>query len=103
MGNSYHSAEGTLSLPGTFSMLVLLQNIQSHCKALSDVTCLVLQLEENKQIKPFMSLNVDCQLSVTDTHATIIFPFILLVHFFFFSIHLFQYQNNCLWEENCYI
>lgn len=89
MGNSYHSAEGTLSLPGTFSMLVLLQNIQSHCKALSDVTCLVLQLEENKQIKPFMSLNVDCQLSVTDTHSRNHYlPFRPISPFLFFSIHL---------------
>lgn len=103
MSNYYHSAEESLSLPDALSMLVLLQNTQSHCKAPSDVTCLVLQLEENKQIELFMSTNVDCQLSVTDAHSLNHYlPFCPICPLLL-SIHLFQYQNSCLWRENCLI
>lgn len=50
MCNYYHSAEESLSLPDALSMLVLLQNTQSHCKAPSDVTCLVTRKQANRAL-----------------------------------------------------
>lgn len=59
--------------------------------------------QENKQIELFMSTNVDCQLSVTDTHSRNHYlPFCPICPLLL-SIHLFQYQNSCLWRENCLI
>lgn len=109
MANYSYNPEESLSREA-FGTPVILQNTESHHIALTNVRCLILQFDQNKQIKPLMAINVGCQLSIINAyscnHDLILPVFLCPFFFFFFPINLFhvvQYQNSNLWGEDLFV
>lgn len=91
MANYSYNPEESLSREA-FGTPVILQNTESHHIALTNVRCLILQFDQNKQIKPLMAINVGCQLSIINAYSCnhdLILPVFLCPFFFFFFSHQF--------------
>lgn len=88
MANYSYNPEESLSQREAFGTPVILQNTESHHIVLTNVRCLILQFDQNKQIKPLMPINVGCQLSITNAYScNHDLPVFLCPFFFFPSIY----------------
>lgn len=107
MANYSYNPEESLSREA-FGTPVILQNTESHHIALTNVRCLILQFDQNKQIKPLMAINVGCQLSIINAYSCnhdLILP-VFLCPFFFCFPSIYSTLSNiktATFEEKTYL